>query len=233
MQFKTTLAVALISVSLLGLTACQESEQDVIKDAQYCMDDARTSSQAQACISKLEGIETPAAYVIRCAGEFISQGFTSPSRLVDVIDALKADGGTAGLLGFMSFTDLTSANRAFTSCTKSNQKGMNLLAALMRTATTITSTDSSIIAGLTANPPVYPTEQQVKDAIDNVLTAGNEEVIGETIKTVYQVSCGSGSPANADVCNQINDAAASYGGISSASAADIGAYLLNEWKNGQ
>ncbi len=232
MQFKTTLAVALISVSLLGLTACQESEQDVIKDAQYCMDDARTSSQAQACISKLEGIETPAAYVIRCAGEFISQGFTSPSRLVDVIDALKADGGTAGLLGFMSFSDLTSASRAFTYCTKSNQKGMNLLAALMKTATTITATNPTLLAGLTANPPVYPTEAEIKTAIDNI-TAGGAEAVGETVKTVYQISCGSGSPANADVCNQINDAAASYGGISSASAADIGAYLLNEWKNGQ
>lgn len=230
---KTAVTVLFLTLSQVGLSGCQETEQDIIADAQYCMDEARTAAAAEACSAKLGSLQTPAAYVIRCSGEFIAQGFTAPERLVSAIDQLKGTGGTAGLLGFMAFTDNASATRAFDYCVKSNQKGMSLLAALMKTATVIASTSTSIVAGLQASPPVFPTEAEIKTAIDNVLTDGNEAVIGETVKAVYSVSCGSGSQANADVCTQIDDALANHGGAGSATPAEIGAYLLDQWKNGQ
>lgn len=131
-HFSLSRLAALGAVFLI--IGCGAKDADKIGDAQICLDKATTASQADTCMSKVDGIETSSAYGIRCSAKFIAEGFGSPSRIVDVFSSLDGGGDVNDLMSLITFTakgsitaDTTSAADTFQYCYNSGGKGSTLL----------------------------------------------------------------------------------------------------------
>lgn len=124
-----------IIASIFILTSCAQKDSDKIGDAQACLDKAKTATQANTCIAKVEGIESASADGIRCAGKFIGEGFSDPQKYLTALNNLSGGGGVSGLMGALSFTseseitaDTDNAELTFGYCANSGGKGATLLA---------------------------------------------------------------------------------------------------------
>jgi hypothetical protein len=93
-------AIALMSI---GLIQCAEKDADKVGDAQICLNEGRSPS---TCMAKVAGLETPAAYSIRCASMFIAERFTDPQKYIDAFAQLNSNSSSLktfmGLLTFSS-----------------------------------------------------------------------------------------------------------------------------------
>ncbi len=124
------------SLSLLVFASCgSEKETDKIGDAQICLNKATDLASSNACLTKIEGIESTAAYGVRCNGSFIAEGFASPTKYITALSSLNGAGGTANFMGLVTFTsagalttDLSNAASTFSNCLNSGAKGTTLLA---------------------------------------------------------------------------------------------------------
>ena len=126
-QNKTTgfilICFALFSFTILG---CAAKEADKIADAQSCLDKANPSNVSE-CMDKVQGIETQQAYVIRCAGKFIQEGFYKKKKFVDALNALQNQkSGSNSMVGMMfqvAFSSDGRAAEATTYCTALGSPG--------------------------------------------------------------------------------------------------------------
>ncbi len=225
------------------LTACEmESEKDMIADAQFCLDEATNAASAQACMSKISGINSAQANTLRCATGFISAGITQPAKLSEALNALSENGSTATVLGVLSFEDLTGtygANKTFEYCNQSNSAGLSLLGAMSKSA--------SVLYNLSRGSSANGLENQLIEAMTNILddiqngtnqekleAIANAAAIGGSIVTVYNTTCGSNMSSMADICNSIDSAISQAPGnidIANATEEDIGKALLEYWQN--
>lgn len=238
MNLKNLTTLILASALGLGLTGCdQQSEKDIIAEAQYCLDKATTQAQASACTSSLAGIESKAAYTLKCAAGFISAGVTSPERLTQALDAVKESGaGTTVLLASLNFGSNSLAIQTADDCNKSGKSSLTLISAMAKSATVLSNAASVLGSCNTANPLDCDTTA-IENAIDAIVLdptdpANQEtlEAVGSTIQSVYSVTCGGANNANSDICGDINKALTDAGVSMSGSALDIGLALLEKWK---
>ncbi len=235
---KMTTAILAVTVTAL-LTGCsqEQSEKDMLAEAEFCLDDATNSSAANACMTKIEGLTSESRVCfLRCAAGFISAGVTSPQNLSQVLNSMSEGGSTASVLGLIAFDSQNLADTTFTYCTASKSEGMMLLGALAKSAT--------VIASLTSGSGDIETQMQtaITDILDDLQNGNPSEQaealenivkIGGTIQTVYQTTCGT-AIANEDICNSISDAAATLPGgidVTTATPEELGQALLDYWKD--
>ncbi|MFS4459332.1 hypothetical protein [Bdellovibrio sp. HCB2-146] len=229
-----------LGVLSLGLSGCEETDADKIGDAQLCLDKA-TSATASACLDKIAGIETPAAYVVRCSAGFMEEGFTDAQRLIDAIEQLDAGGdGTTGLMSLMAFKSKSSgvlnkafADQVYSDCEKSKQKSLTMMGALAKSATTFA---AIAIPGLNSGTPVSAND--IKDAIDDLLgTNGGSytgdptpviQDIGSAVTTTYLTTCTSGSSSTSDLCTEMTNAINSAG-VDINDPESVGNKILELW----
>jgi hypothetical protein len=186
----------LISISLLAgfflLTACGSAkEADIIADAQNCLDHA-TSETVGQCVSKVDGMESQAAYMIRCSGKFVKEGFNEPTKLAGVLTNIAGGNtgsdGSTGMMAALAFKaestsalNSASAKEAFGYCTQAKSAGLTLLSGLTKTAsvlgdlglgtTTITGDQLQALMGTLQNDPVA------------------QEAVGTAVVAIYNSSC--------------------------------------------
>ncbi len=212
MTLKNQIVMSLTLMSFIGLTSCQETDADRIGDAQLCLDKANAST-AQACLSKIEGIESAQANILRCSAGFLSEGFDDIARLVDSFSQLESGGdGTIGLLTVMAFKSKAdgATNKSFASttnsyCQKSKQKGLSMLGTMAMSATTLA---AIAIPGLTlgSNLSAAQIEQAITDLLGGALGGSAELLaeIGNAVTATYQTACAAGSQANSDLCGEMS-----------------------------
>lgn len=240
---KTTTGLLALTLTAL-LTGCesQQTEKDMLAEAQYCLDKA-TATTASACMSKISGLSSPQAYALRCAEGFISADVTSPQNLADAMNAISEGSGATGLLSAISFPDTTAANKTFNDCNLSNSSGLAMIGAMAKSAT--------ILASVAASFPSCSTPEAcntaIAEGIDNLiggLSSGdladkaeaerNVTEIVSAVTTVYATSCSSASSENSEMCAPINAAAAAAGvdinAMTEQEKLDLGKQLLAEWK---
>lgn len=192
-----TLTRPLLMSTVLALAACAPSDADKIADAQDCLDRA-TADTALACLSKVDGVSTSGAELVRCSAYFIDQGFGDPGRLSQVAEQLKGDnnggGGnsTIAVLSFMAFsaqkydktTNLDFSAKSFAACQASQSKGMVYLSSMSRIATVAL----GLVTIYDPTTGVPPTEQQIKDGLCTP-DPGSRSVIGSATKAAYLQNC--------------------------------------------
>lgn len=229
-----------LSILSLGLSGCQETEADKIGDAQLCIDTA-TSATVSSCLSKIEGIDTPAANVLRCSAGFIEEGFDQADRLINSIEQLDAGGeGSAGLMSLIAFKSKSGGalNKAFATatsqyCQKSGKKGMSLLGTLAMSATTLAALVDNALSSISTIDPA-----DIRTEITNLLNAaaGNDpdalqtvNDIGAAVSTTYQVACAGGS-STSDMCREMIEAIETNGvNINDPDA--VGQEILRLWRD--
>ncbi|MGZ3770207.1 MAG: hypothetical protein ACXVCP_17430 [Bdellovibrio sp.] len=230
-------AVTILALSLTAiLSGCaQQSEKDMLAEAQFCLDKATNASSVNTCMAKIDGLTSEQSYSLRCAGGFVSAGITSPANLATAMNSMKQNASTASVLGVLAFDNQTLMDSTFDNCSKSGDAGLKLVAAMSKTATVIyqltnasgtieqqmTNAITSIITNLTSN-----------NAAAQAAAVASATQIGGAIQTVYQASCSLNS-VNTQMCGSISGAlaAAPSINISTSSPQDIGAALLNYWQS--
>ena len=252
MNSKNLTALILSLGMVATLTACEEqSEKDMVMEAQYCLDKSDASS-AQACLSSISGLQSAQANALRCAAGFISAGVTSTANLSAAFTAIQNNNsaGTTTLLAALDFSDSTDVNDSTASktanyCNLSNQPGLALIGAMARSATVLASaTNMASCSG--SGDPLGCAAGELETTINSIvtdynthgqnLTQQNEETVTaivSAVQTVYAATCGTNS-GSSDICGPINTAIAQTGvNISTTDPAELvalGLELLQKWK---
>ena len=198
-------ATALLTV--VTLTSCsKESELDTIKDAQMCLNTATTAT-AQSCVSKLAGITTDQANQLKCAAYFIEEGFGTPTKLLDAIEAAEGSDGTVGMISQLKFSSSANSSAAFDVCNDSGIGVYSQLSSLVQISTL-----ANTLGASATTPAEFAT------AIDTMPAA----VLGEVVLATYASSCsgesGSGE-ALQSFCGEL------AGAVAEATPADVGVCL--------
>ena len=201
----------LLAALTLTLSACKETDQDKVADAQDCLDNASMAS-AQQCVDMVEGIESKGAYLIRCSAMFIQEGFMDASRLSSAMDAIENDGGSNGstaMMSVLSFRNFgattgeneTAANLAVSYCDKAGSKGLVMLASISSIATT-----AAAIAGDTT-----PSQAQIQAALGTM--AGDVPpydaqtvAAGSAAVAAYESNCAGDGGSFGQFCEQFESA---------------------------
>lgn len=232
---KSTAALLTLSLTAL-LTGCgAQTEKDMLAEAQFCLDKANDATTANACMTKIDGLSSKQSYELRCAAGFIASGTISPSNLSTALNSMKENASTASVLGVLAFDSQDLVDATFTNCSQSGNSGLELVAAMAKSATVIfkltngsgdletemVSVITNIVTNLTSGDPALQAE-----------AIANASKIGGAIQTVYQTSCAVAA-ANTEMCGSIDGALAAAPGvdIASASPEDIGAALLAHWQS--
>lgn len=213
---------ATLALSALLLTSCGgKTDIDKIADAQSCLDTAK-SYEADACVSKVDGVDTEGAYLIRCIGKFIKEGFNESSKLANAVAQLSSGGngsnGSTGMMAALAFkgeatTALNSANAqvTFGYCKSAKAKGLILLSGLVQTSTTLTDIAGGNLATLdgTALRTIMASE------INNPVA---QAAVGSAVVGIYSSNCENGQTTNGNFCAQFETAINSVGGIANTNA---------------
>lgn len=242
-MFSKKIATLILGLSAALLTGCEaeQTEKDMIAEAQFCLDKARDASSAQACMSKIDGVTSANAYALRCAAGFISSGITTASNLSQALTALSEDGtGPADMLNVLNFGDVGLANQTTSYCIQSQQKGLQLISALAKSATALAGAANSLGLGSCSTNLADCDAAAIENVIDRLLNPATDPqvvadtltAVGSSIQTVYTTTCGGTSSANTDICDDINQAAATAGiNIATADLDKIGEALLMQWNS--
>lgn len=197
--------IFLLALFGVCLTSCEQGDDDRLAQAQNCLDRS-TQSTVSECELMVAGIAGPAAGLIRCSANFITQGFTG-SRFANAFRVLKESqtgiNSTVAMVSYLVFTvggndtaRRAAAQTAVTNCTSSGLKGMIMFANFAVTATELS-------VGLTIDPanPPDPADLQAN------LAAGDDTTIANSVTAINSVYCSGSGSANADFCATIADAA--------------------------
>jgi hypothetical protein len=232
-------AIAALAAGALLNTGCEKQEDQKIAEAKECIDHATNSVTADACVAKIDGVQSPQAYLIRCSADFIAQDFTS-SRLATAFQKIKdntSTGGTSATAAAMAYFVFAknlpghTVDTAYSNCEQAGVRSMSRLATMAKMATTIAQAGLGSLTTLDPSNPSTFNPAAIQTAI-TTLTNSNDPTTNASVGTVAQqasaVYCNAGSSfASNDVCTKLNSAISAGNG----DAATIGQSLLNLLKN--
>lgn len=210
---------SLVFALSFGLTSCESEEDNKILAAQECfnkLSDAASDAQVDACLAKIDGIESNGAYVIRCSGEFQKGGLTT-AKLVTAFDGYKNElpaNQEAFLIDQLALDPpATSADQAYSDCAKTGIPGLNYIATLSRFGTKVKHLGGGgSIATSISNCVADPT------LCDN-------QAIGEMVVNMSDLYC-KGDAVDQQICIDIASAEAASPGNFAAIAAALLAQIL-------
>lgn len=226
----------------LGLVACgKEKDSDKVGNAQLCLDRLASNStpaEVTECVSKADGVETSAAYGLRCAGSFMKEGFLNPNKIISAMRQL--NGGSSGTVNFMTLITFTStgaiasdtanSSTAFDYCLRGGGKGSTLLASFgfmamsvysfMRLKAIPNCSGTPLASGYdfqtcatsfaTSNPGavIALNDPSTVDAA----TITIQRSIGTVLIAASNISC-TGTAANSSLCSTITASISEAGGV--------------------
>lgn len=221
-------ALMLLMVIFMIVNSCGPKDVDKIADAQTCLDHA-APSEVDDCLSKLDGLESAAAYGIRCAGAFVKEGFLDANTFIDSLTSLNANGVTANtfasamsVITFNNSTDISvnnnAASEAFQYCYKSEGKAATFLASFGYFSTAL-----ALYGSLQGNPAIdYDNTDSSSAFASKILlivvaavtdttdaTPGKvnlETAIGSIVISTYQISCTGGKKIDTSTCDKFENA---------------------------
>lgn len=242
MQFYKATAGLLAMTMVALLTGCEaeQTEKDMLAEAQYCLDKS-TAATASACMSKISGLTSPQAYALRCAEGFISAGITSPSNLGEAMTAISNGSGTTAMLSALSFPNTSTANSTFSNCSRSNQEGLALIGAMAKSATVLANAAGALASCSTPSGCDAALQTQMNNLVADLQTGNPSQATIDTVTAitgsigvVYSATCGGANATNGDICGQINQAAATAGvdisNMTQEQSLALGQELLSKWK---
>lgn len=200
-----------VLVLTLFLVACsKKSDQDKVAEAQNCLDGA-TSATFQTCVDMVQGLETKAAYTIRCIGKFVEEGFNESTRLSSAMNNLSSSGSssqTLSIMAVMAFqknaslaVNTANAQAAMNYCSQGNSKGLTMLSMLSSVATT-----AAEVANLTGNLNSTNLQAAMASIAANPTAS---TAVGNAVLAAYQANCTSGATTAGGLCTQLSSAVGS------------------------
>jgi hypothetical protein len=142
------LFLLLSCVLIFSISCSKKSDKDKIAEAQNCLDSTK-GADSLSCMSIVDGVNSSAAELIRCAAYLQWGNIGDPSTIASVINTVTGSTGsnTAALLplvvlnvGSNSFAE---SGTMFNYCLNSESKGLLFLSAFSRIATAATYAQSN------------------------------------------------------------------------------------------
>jgi hypothetical protein len=183
-------------------TGCEEDADNKMSAAQKCLDDlddtTSTDPEALACLTKINGIETPESYVIRCGIRFFVGGLKT-QNIIDAFDdyegASEANKANA-LMTALQQTSINEANETFLACQKSGVSSLIYIASASRVGTMVAlSPGGGDLATCAATPGTC-----------------NDTDVGEAVIALSNAYC-VGDAKETQVCSEVASAIEAAGGI--------------------
>jgi hypothetical protein len=206
---KKILIILACSFMIFGCKKADDAEK--LAEAQDCLDGIKNNyTAADACVEKLEDIDTPQANILKCSATLLGGGLTT-TRMKAAILKLKDDSVQNKALLYMTYLAVdtqTRADDAADLCKASGSRGLIAISGAVQIGTLV----SLAGGGLPANP----TEADIIAAVGLI---GDDAKLGEIAVNMSDSYC-TKATEDTDICKEL--AAATAGG---ASAADIGAAL--------
>ncbi len=201
-------------VLLIGflLGACSaKKDADKVADAQACLNSS-TQATAMDCVSKVDGVETAAAYTVRCAAIFIRQGFSQPAFVAQAATQIKSGSGSSSTTAvmeafeFRALSTLTEnynqSQTALDYCSRSSSKGLSFLATTASLATT-SKYLTSVVSGCSSSADTATQLACLKNANDTAA----DTAVGTIVSGAYATNCsGAQAGANQALCDQFTTA---------------------------
>lgn len=212
-----------LALPFLLFSGCKSnSDADKIATAQRCLDSASPTT-AMSCVDSISDLTSSGAYLLKCAAQFIRQGFSDPATLAQAIGQMQSSnpgaGTTAAAIDIFSFTtegsasaNTTLANSTYGNCSKSNSGGMILFSFMSTTATAARECQSggSMSSALTC--------LKGNGGID-------KSTMGTALLDSYNQNCTAGKNFDPTLCAQMSAAITASDG----SPADVAAEFLNNY----
>jgi hypothetical protein len=231
---RSTNMILISSLAFLSLSSgCGKKDTDRVSEAQDCLDKS-TSDTALTCLSKVEGVESGQASLVRCSAYFIDQDFASGTRFAQVADQITNGGSgtpdsrTLSALSVMAFVstkytmavnfDLSKAASA--ECSKSSSAGLIYLSSMMSMSTALLN-DLGFVPGSGTPSLTGACAGGVSTA-----TPATKNIMGAAAIAAYNSNCLGKDLTNNVVCQQYQEA---LGG--SADPATVGAALATNLCN--
>lgn len=211
-----------LAISSLLLISCGgRKDIDKIADAQSCLDTAK-ASEADACVSKVDGVDSEGAHLIRCVGKFVKEGFNESTKLANAVAQLSSGGnganGSTAMMAALAFKNeatsalnYASAQTTFNYCTNAKAKGLILLSGLIQTANTVAYLGGGDLATLDGTDI-----QTLMGTLVNDPTA--QAAVGSAVSGIYTSNCGNGQTTNGNFCAQFESVVTAAGGIQNTAA---------------
>jgi hypothetical protein len=234
---KTLLSTSIVCLLGLALVGCgKETDADKIADAQYCLDYS-DSTNVDQCLTKIEGLQSEGANLIRCGAAFIKEGYSSPTKLSTALTNISSGSGgssgaaTTAVIAALAFTtksnatdNATFALDTYNTCVKSKSNGLILLAGLSLTSTTLWSLG---LSGSSTPPTAAQLQTLMGTLASNPSAAAT---VGDAAVTMYQTNCATSNSAPGSMCAQFQSAVNTVpGGTSNPSG--VGTQLLTCYSN--
>jgi hypothetical protein len=208
-NMKSLMVAALVCIGA-GLLGCESKDDAKLAKAQQCLDKA-TPSTVDTCTSMIAGDTSEKAYLIRCAGHYIKNGFVG-SRIAEAFNNIKQQPGGGATtdpmttaMSIMAFTTMDSANQALSDCVASRVRSMERLATMTSMATLIATSAQGIIGAISEGGL---TQAQMEQAIQNF--TGDPAQLGTLVIQAESAYCNEGSSfENNEVCRNLSAAVAS------------------------
>jgi hypothetical protein len=231
---------SILAALLIFNSGCnKETDADKIADAQSCLDTA-TTSDVDMCVAKVDGLESEGAYLIRCSGKFVKEGFNNATKLSGALANISGSntGNATNSLSMMSALSFTtestpalnaaSASDAVTYCNKAKSSGLILLSGLTYTATSLWSIGQSL--SLIGTTP--PTGAQLQSLMTSLTSnAQAQAAVGSVVVSMYTANCSSTtSSAPGNYCQQFQSAVSTVSGGTS-NPAGIGQQIMTCYSN--
>lgn len=236
MCFSTLILCAFLILPFIS--GCGSKDADKIGDTQICLDNA-TAATANACLQKIDGLTSKAAYALRCAGGFITEGFDQPSKYIEAYKQLSTPPSgcsgtcspTLGAMTLLTFSSMDNANSTYNNCYLSGSQGYTLLASTVKSATILARVANTIL-GFTGTLTAANLESAAA-AIANGTAASvaTPSDLGSVAITTYQLSCTTGNQNDnsQQLCKELSTAIDAGGGAGNPTG--VGNSLLGTWQN--
>lgn len=213
---KKLISLGAISLLCSWLLACSEKTADKIGDAQHCLDEYSQNGGGDltTCEAKIAGIETPAAYGIRCAVGYIREGFTTQTFIsafneIETVDATNVQSflniltfdaaGTSGSSNLQA--NLDNSSTVYNYCLKSLGKGATVLATFTYLINALYDYECDRSSSCAVNNATNFTNALANGYVLNTATEVNFRTgLGDVVDKTYQLSCTAGE-ANETLCN--------------------------------
>lgn len=209
-NYKKLLVALTLITGTLFLTSCEEAEEDLLKEAQLCLNKA-SASTAIDCVSKIASNTTSTAYGLRCTAAFISQNKADADQILQALKNLSEPGTCTGgcsptvnVMQSFRFASRDIANYAFDNCLRADAKIYAQLASIIKLGTIV------YIRAFAVTTPTEPTVDDFKTALNSSMTGQDIDDIGGAISSTYGIVCtqpvDKQSQSTKDFCTEVKKA---------------------------
>lgn len=209
MKFRNFLALPVVLMTTMMITACEEDSDTAVAAAQQClneMNDSMSSSElstkAAECRSILGTPTTEDGFIIECSSYFLEEGFFGAQILEAfdrVDDAGNSNNDVTNITSTFAFSSTSNASAAQEAC---SQSGITIYAAfgdIAQMATTIGNAFSGGLEALLSGGT--PSVEDFEAALANIDTTEEFEALGTSVVSLATTICsGNSSDITEDVC---------------------------------